>query len=469
MAQVQFGESRPLPALTQLMAVLPPDSAKLLPDPHRALMCDCNSPLAPFYPDCLEVPIDMEGCKFEWEGVLLLPFLDMSKLVRELDARTARADCDVDVVSQSTLYCHDSLLRAYALESPLQRIAGVSDCRVARQPIELRGPRVLRCSKPHALQPLPSGFPSLTSLPSCASLEMAGIKLFGLRSRYESRAVPRAAGLLMLLGPRRWESLVLRILPTCPEAWLPEGQDQQGHFEDEDQDEGGEGEGGEGLSSGGRGHQPQEDAEDEDEAGHGAVGAVAELDVEQDRLLQALAPRILGSTAYVAFPHLQPCRIVAVSSRRLCIRTSRTLQYSREQSEAWAKTAGTLFGKLWYTHGLGVAAQHHLRTTSVAAPEQDARRALPTQVAEGIMVHYNRLHSMEQTARTGRKRRYGTVEELAPLPFVASHVPNPDRRWEERPPAAPGLIAAHPWLVSLAIVVLLAALMILTSPAASIH
>lgn len=65
----------------QLLAVLPPSSAGLLPDCMGELLF--NSELADFCPD--EIEIDMSGKKNDYEGVVLLPMVDMSVVKRLYD------------------------------------------------------------------------------------------------------------------------------------------------------------------------------------------------------------------------------------------------------------------------------------------------------------------------------------------------------------------------------------------------
>ena len=51
-----------------------PQSSALLPEPFRWLILRRHSPLASFFPD--ELKVDFEGKRNDWEGVVLLPFLD---------------------------------------------------------------------------------------------------------------------------------------------------------------------------------------------------------------------------------------------------------------------------------------------------------------------------------------------------------------------------------------------------------
>lgn len=82
--KVTFQRGRPFNPLTQLMAVLPPESARFLPDPMRFLMTDPNSPVADFYPQ--EFKTDMNGKRNEWEAVVIIPFIEEKRLLEHVNA-----------------------------------------------------------------------------------------------------------------------------------------------------------------------------------------------------------------------------------------------------------------------------------------------------------------------------------------------------------------------------------------------
>ena len=64
----------PLTPFQQLLAVLPPKSSSILPDPLNELLIRDNSPLKEFCPD--KFKIDLSGKKHEYQGVVILPMLD---------------------------------------------------------------------------------------------------------------------------------------------------------------------------------------------------------------------------------------------------------------------------------------------------------------------------------------------------------------------------------------------------------
>ncbi len=59
---IHFSLSQPLHPYEQLLSVLPPDRAFLLPEPYRPIMIDPSSPVADFYPR--QVQIDSDGTHY---------------------------------------------------------------------------------------------------------------------------------------------------------------------------------------------------------------------------------------------------------------------------------------------------------------------------------------------------------------------------------------------------------------------
>lgn len=73
-ANVTFNLGTPFNPLEQLMGVFPAGSRSHVPEPWGELMLDPDSVIIDFYPE--DFKIDLNGKKFAWQGVALLPFVD---------------------------------------------------------------------------------------------------------------------------------------------------------------------------------------------------------------------------------------------------------------------------------------------------------------------------------------------------------------------------------------------------------
>jgi len=74
---IRSKDNRPYPPLLQLLSVLPPKGAYLLPSPIAAVM----QTLSVYYPE--EFRVDMDGKRKEHEGIAVLPVLDYTELEKE--------------------------------------------------------------------------------------------------------------------------------------------------------------------------------------------------------------------------------------------------------------------------------------------------------------------------------------------------------------------------------------------------
>ncbi|KAM6915509.1 5'-3' exoribonuclease 2 [Xenentodon cancila] len=71
-------DTKPFQPLEQLMGVFPAASGNFLPPSWRQLMMSADSSIIDFYPD--DFAIDLNGKKYAWQGVALLPFVDERRL-----------------------------------------------------------------------------------------------------------------------------------------------------------------------------------------------------------------------------------------------------------------------------------------------------------------------------------------------------------------------------------------------------
>ena len=106
--EIKFERSVPFKAYEQLLSVLPAASKSLIPQPFHWLMTDSASKIHDFYPD--DFPIDLNGKKFVWQGVVLLPFIDETRLIQAVEqvystlsaADLIRNEIGVDLIFMSS-------------------------------------------------------------------------------------------------------------------------------------------------------------------------------------------------------------------------------------------------------------------------------------------------------------------------------------------------------------------------------
>ena len=194
----EFDYGEPFKPFEQLMAVQPPSSSKLLPEPFRHFMEDPQSPLAEFFPE--DIKVDFEGKRNDWEGVVLLPFLDADRLkaaVASVEPSQLTAGQIARNVPGNLIYFNHAPSGAGDVQSTLPKsFAGLfpakSKMTMRMPPGEF--PDEMKCFGgedsvfPGTTLGLdsPSGFPTIRTLPVSGSLKTAGVKVFGNASKKES-------------------------------------------------------------------------------------------------------------------------------------------------------------------------------------------------------------------------------------------------------------------------------------------
>jgi len=111
---VHYDATFPASPYAQLLAILPPKSAPLLPPPLDTILTDKDSPMQVFCPD--EFDVDLSGKRREWEGVALLPHVDytiLNKAYRELIGRVDERDRKRNIVGKSYVYRRDETPRLF--------------------------------------------------------------------------------------------------------------------------------------------------------------------------------------------------------------------------------------------------------------------------------------------------------------------------------------------------------------------
>ena len=104
--QPVYGPSYPLMPFEQLLSVLPPSSASLLPSPVCDLLSDKKSPLKKYYPD--DFKIDLSGKKNDYEGVVILPMVkseDVKNALKKVIGKVeSKADLKRNILGKTFVY-----------------------------------------------------------------------------------------------------------------------------------------------------------------------------------------------------------------------------------------------------------------------------------------------------------------------------------------------------------------------------
>ncbi|KAM7200560.1 XRN 5'-3' exonuclease N-terminus domain containing protein [Naviculisporaceae sp. PSN 640] len=83
---INFDKGRISRPFEQLMSVLPAASRHAIPEIYHDLMTKEDSEILDFYPEDFE--IDLNGKKMAWQGIALLPFIDMPRLLTAMEPKT---------------------------------------------------------------------------------------------------------------------------------------------------------------------------------------------------------------------------------------------------------------------------------------------------------------------------------------------------------------------------------------------
>jgi len=102
-----YTKTIPSTPFQQLLCVLPPKSADLIPEPLCYLLTDKNSPLKDQCPETFE--IDLRGKRKEWEGIVILPMVNFN-LVRDcylkVLSKVSNNDLKRNIIGRSYIYDH---------------------------------------------------------------------------------------------------------------------------------------------------------------------------------------------------------------------------------------------------------------------------------------------------------------------------------------------------------------------------
>ena len=112
--KITFERGRIARPFEQLMSVLPAASRHALPEVFHDLMLNEDSDIIDFYPE--DFQIDLNGKKMAWQGVALLPFIDMPRLLKAVEGKyglLSAEDTARNSVGKDVLIISDANHEAY--------------------------------------------------------------------------------------------------------------------------------------------------------------------------------------------------------------------------------------------------------------------------------------------------------------------------------------------------------------------
>ncbi|WIA08554.1 hypothetical protein OEZ85_007986 [Tetradesmus obliquus] len=124
---ISFSIGRPFSPFNQLMGVLPAASKHALPECFRWLFDDPESPILDFYPK--KFAVDMNGKRYAWQGVALLPFIEQDRLLEATGALLDQLSPEQKFMNShrmEVLYVHNSHSLAAAILKISEAAAGLS-------------------------------------------------------------------------------------------------------------------------------------------------------------------------------------------------------------------------------------------------------------------------------------------------------------------------------------------------------
>ncbi|KAJ6254353.1 5'-_3' exoribonuclease [Anaeramoeba flamelloides] len=201
-----FNYRPPTKPLVSLVSILPIESSDILPQKLRPLLTDENSPLIEYFPK--ELKFDQNGKRFEWEWILLLPFIDIElfkKCIREAKGDYTEEEEKRNKVGSTYLYQHDENINLN-INSTLKGYPNSKNCKSRKEIYHFTNEKIQqknenenekenekekekekeKLSKKMKLKENSDNHPSLYSIPMRAIYFNANVSTLGVRSREKS-------------------------------------------------------------------------------------------------------------------------------------------------------------------------------------------------------------------------------------------------------------------------------------------
>ncbi|KAI1882663.1 hypothetical protein AGOR_G00237200 [Albula goreensis] len=188
--QLSFDLGKPFMPFQQLLGVLPAASKDLLPQCYQHLMTSQGSAIIEYYP--LDFKTDLNGKQQEWEAVVLIPFIDETRLLAAMEPYNdlmSRAEKSRNRHTECALYRYDSDLD-FSYSSPLPDLfPNIVHCHVRQTPIPMDAWQVPLDGVARRVDVGSlyfCGFPTLRHIKHTFHKKKAGVVVFQQSSRGES-------------------------------------------------------------------------------------------------------------------------------------------------------------------------------------------------------------------------------------------------------------------------------------------
>jgi 5'-3' exoribonuclease 1 len=189
--KIKFELGTPFQPYQQLLSVLPARSSHMLPKTYQHLMLSESSPIIEYYP--VDFPIDKEGTKYDYEGVVILPFINETKLIDAMkDIEITDLEKERNTIGNTLMFSFDSKQSTLVKSTLPNYISDISNCHVVEKIFKIPSekafkPVLLEGTKLH-MESL-EGFPTFALQKIHVEEKVIGINLFGYPSKKLSLVV----------------------------------------------------------------------------------------------------------------------------------------------------------------------------------------------------------------------------------------------------------------------------------------
>ncbi|KAM3932204.1 5'-3' exoribonuclease 1 isoform 3-T3 [Leptodactylus fuscus] len=189
--KLEFDLEKPFMPFEQLLAVLPAASKDLLPQAYQSLMTSEDSPIIDYYPQ--DFKTDLNGKQQEWEAVVLIPFIDETRLLEAMESCNRRLTEDEkkrNRHSECLMYWYEKETD-FKYNSPWpEKFQSIESCHARCNIISLDAWHVSmgdnKITKVNKSALYFCGFPTLKHIKHTFSLKKTGVQVFQQSSRGEN-------------------------------------------------------------------------------------------------------------------------------------------------------------------------------------------------------------------------------------------------------------------------------------------